>query len=116
MTNTWETALAAYRYPVHLPCYRRASCHDNWFNCRIASDHTETMAFESRFRELAEKHIEAWYEVVFSEQLWRRCNEYVTSPTKESFRRFLKTDSEKLFGAHRCNLRSVCLSREIPDD
>ena len=67
MTDTWENALSRYRYQVNLSDFEGAGDHPlGWFELNLhRGDHGETMSFEDRFRDLAEHHLEAWYEVTY---------------------------------------------------
>ena len=110
--TTWERALDSYRYPVDLTDFRDARKHRGWFHQNIAGNRTETMSFETRFREQAHEHLEAWGEVVFWKlfssgtgraakraaallgsgvapaDLWSWCADYIANPNLESFRAF----------------------------
>lgn len=68
----WQDELCAYRYPVdlseaNLRDFERIKEAGSWFAQSLeCGDRKETMAFEDRFRENAQKgNLEAWYEVVF---------------------------------------------------
>ena len=110
--ETWERALDSYRYPVDLTGFRDAQKHPGWFDRHIAGNRTETMNFETRFREQAHEHLEAWGEVVFWKlfsrgrgratmratallgstvapaDLWSSCADYIGNPSLASFRAF----------------------------
>ena len=119
----WECALNRYCYPVDLATFEGAAEHPGWFQHEDSpweGDLASTADFENRFRGNAERHIEAWYEVVFwknirrapshrarevitktrrerttSEELYRLCRRYVETPSRETFEDFRK----KLFRA-----------------
>ena len=67
MVKTWEHALEEYRYPVNLADYEFAAAESSeWFELNLKTgDRAETINFEDRFRNMAQNHIEAWYEIVF---------------------------------------------------
>ena len=112
-------ALDSYSYPVDLAGFPGAPAPGNWFQLNIApGDPLQTTGFETRFREQARHHIEAWAEVVFWKlcampgvaagqaaallgagappaDLWWSCLDYVENPNLESFRAF----RSKLFEA-----------------
>ncbi len=111
--ETWQRALDSYRYPVDLTGFRSAQKHRGWFDLKIVpGDLSQTMSFETRFREQARNHLEVWSEVVFWKlfsggtsraakradallgsgaaptDLWASCANYIASPNLESFRAF----------------------------
>jgi hypothetical protein len=112
----WHEALDCYSYPVDLREFSGGGRFPGWFDLNLEKgDRSETIQFETRFRECAASCLEPWYEVVFwkmflrvglaNEQtertiqrlksnknlastLWARCAEYVQSETKASFKQF----------------------------
>ena len=112
----WHEALDSYSYPVNLRKFSARGRFQGWFDSNLEQgDRSETIQFETRFRECAASHLEPWYEVVFwkmysqgmarnsktaeaigriggkqtsASELWERCNEYVQSETKSSFTQF----------------------------
>ena len=113
MPHTWTDALEKYRYPVDLQGFADAGHYPGWFEVNIyPGDPLQTMGFETRFREQARDHLEAWAEVVFwklysigsgraarttrnllaretaIEDLWARCMAYVERPDRGTFRAF----------------------------
>ena len=66
--NAWFEALKRYHYPVNLSRFRhRGDFGAEWFPTGVLDigDREETIAFENRFRDKGEQHLELWYEVVF---------------------------------------------------
>ena len=112
MPDTWKQALGEYRYPVDLRQFAGASEYPGWFELNIdPGDPLQTTGFETRFREQARHHLEAWGEVVFWKlykmpparnsatrrvldsgarpaDLWSSCMDYVANPNLESFEAF----------------------------
>ena len=111
--ETWERALGEYRYSVDLTGYPDAQKHRGWFNTKInPGNRLQTMSFETRFRERALDHLEAWGEVMFwklysggtgraakravallesgavAADLWSSCANYISNPNFESFTAF----------------------------
>ena len=108
--ETWKRALDEYRYPVDLSKFVDARQTHRWFywDLDIGNRH-QTIEFETRFRENAPYHLEAWAEVVFWKlyttraparddqarrlldslappgELWEACTNYITNPNKEAF-------------------------------
>ena len=66
MPHTWTDALEKYRYAVDPRRFADAKHYTGWFELNICpGDPLQTMGFETRFREQARYHPEAWAEVVF---------------------------------------------------
>ena len=111
--QTWQQALDSYRYPVDPTSFPGAPATGNWFRPNIdPGDPLQTTGFETRFREQARHHLEAWAEIVFWKlytmpfdaaqnttvallaagaspaDLWWSCLDYVANPNLESFRAF----------------------------
>ena len=113
MPDSWKDALQKYCYPADLRRFAAAGNHPGWFELNICpGDPLQTLGFETRFREQALDHREAWAEVVFwklystglakaaaaaedllvpdvsAEELWVLCMAYVEKPDRVSFRAF----------------------------
>jgi len=112
----WHDALDSYRYPVDLQKFSGRDRFPGWFGLNLnKGDRSETIQFETRFRECAASRLEPWYEVVFWKMysqrsrtdkqtkrtieriernrtspntLWTCCAEYLQNETKKSFRQF----------------------------
>ena len=108
--ETWKRALDEYRYPVDRRKFVDARQTHRWFywDPDIGNRH-QTIEFETRFRENAPYHLEAWAEVVFWKlyttraparddqarrlldslappgELWEACTNYITNPNREAF-------------------------------
>lgn len=112
----WHDALDSYRYPVDLREFSGRDRFPGWFGLNLEKgDRSETIQFETHFRECAASRLEPWYEVVFwkmysqrrltdkqtkrtieriesnktsASTLLKYCAEYLQSETKKSFRQF----------------------------
>jgi len=111
----WHDALDSYRYPVDLGEFSDKGRFPGWFMRNLVKgNRSETIEFETHFRECAAWHIEPWCEVVFWKMysqkgranfqtkrtmerienrtsaiyLWKCCAEYLNSETKKAFRQF----------------------------
>lgn len=121
MPTTWQEALQSYRYPVALGNFQGAPNFPGWFAFDLGEgDRTQTIAFESHFKERAQTSLAPWLEVIFwklysqpgrrnqttcrvashfldqsvsPRSLWQGCMSYIKTPTKETFKSF-----QKLFG------------------
>ena len=114
---SWKHALEEYRYPVDLRRFDGASRNPGWFELNICpGNRTQTESFETRFREQAPHHLEAWAEVVFwkldsggrgfaatqarrlldpnrpvsASELWSSCMAYLDQPGRTTFSAFRK--------------------------
>ena len=62
----WHDALDSYRYPVDLQKFSGRDRVPGWFGLNLEKgDRSETIQFESHFREYAASCCEPWYELVF---------------------------------------------------
>lgn len=111
----WHEALDSYSYPVNLREFSGRGRFPGWFGLDLRKgDLSETTQFETHFRESGASRLEPWYEVVFwkmysqrgradfqtkrtierienktsASTLWKHCDEYVQSETKDSFTQF----------------------------
>jgi hypothetical protein len=112
----WHQALDCYRYPVDLRKFTGKGAFPDWFTRNLEKgDLSETISFETSFRESAATYLEPWYEVVFwkmysmgmarnsqtertikriigsrtsASELWKRCDKYLWDETMDSFTRF----------------------------
>ena len=112
--KAWLDALCRYRYQVNLAEFSTKDRFGReWFRLDLnRGDREQTMMFENHFRNRAQKHLEAWYEVVYwkmfsqrgranyrtsqiieriraqrveASDLWAGCAHFVRNPSKESF-------------------------------
>jgi hypothetical protein len=83
MPQTWLAALEAYKYPVELPKYERASEFPGFFERDICGNKGSTIEFEDYFRAKAPTTIKVWYEVAFW-KLYRQGRKTVTRMVKHT--------------------------------
>ncbi len=66
MPNEWKRSLDGYRYCVTMQNYENADQYPGFFEFPIPTgDRSNTVSFETHFRELAATNIEVWIEVIF---------------------------------------------------
>ena len=96
MPQTWQKARDSYKYPVRLADFdfegHRTDRH--WFEYDTGNgDRSRTMEFEDRFRKLAPHYLEAWYEVVYWENVLSRATRSCYTKRYCQYQRF-KTDRQ----------------------
>lgn len=65
MITNWQQALASYCYPVDLSTYAHKDEYPGCFSMKINGDRESTIAFEDRFRHLAQTELGAYVEVIY---------------------------------------------------